>query len=296
MDTLCRLFGLTRQALWKQQQSVLKEEIDHTAIISEVRAIRQEQPRLGGRKLQIKLEKSGISIGRDALFGLLRESGLLIHRSHRRVITTYSKHWMKKWSNLIKGIEPTHPDQIWVSDITYIEVKSGPKKHMYLSLITDAYTHEIVGYALHDSLDAQGPIRALKMAVESRPQQVLNGLIHHSDRGAQYCCHEYVSLLQRQGMLISMTEKGDPYENAIAERINGILKTEWLYHMTLKNEKQVRAAIDKIIHTYNHERPHESIDYMTPVEARRTSGPINKRWKNYWRLRQQRNTTVQRQL
>lgn len=245
-------------------------------------------PRLGVRKLQIKLAEKGHEIGRDKLFDLLRDSGLLVQRKHYRVVTTYSRHWMKKWSNLIKEIVPSHPDEVWVSDITYIEIVRGEKKSfMYLSLITDAYTHEIVGYALHDTLDTSGPLKALAMAVAKYPAGALKGLIHHSDRGCQYCCQDYVDMLQMYGIQISMTDKGDPYENAIAERVNGILKTEWLYHMKLTSQERARTAIDRIIHLYNNERPHESIGNLTPAAARMASQQPQKLWKNYWRLRQQ---------
>lgn len=135
---------------------------------------------------------------------------------------------MRKWPNLIKGLVPSHPNEVWVSYITYIEIVQGDKKtFLYLSLITDAFTHEIIGWALHDSLDTSGPMRALRMAISRYPKGTLKGLIHHSDRGCQYCSNDYVAELQANGILISMTENGDPYENAIAERVNGILKTEW---------------------------------------------------------------------
>lgn len=158
---------------------------------------------------------------------------------------------------------------------------------MYLSLITDAYTHEVVGYALHDTLDTVGPLKALGMALAKYPEGTLKGLIHHSDRGSQYCCQEYVNKLQQHGILISMTDKGDPYENAIAERVNGILKTEWLYHITLTSQAMARNVVDRVIYLYNNERPHESIGNMTPAAARATSQRLNKRWKNYWRIRRQ---------
>ena len=248
--------------------------------------IRQDMPRLGVRKLQVILSEAGHEISRDKLFNVLRDSGLLVRRSRMRIITTDSRHWMKKWKNLIKEITPDHPDQIWVSDITYIEVLQGDRKSfLYLSLITDAFTHEIVGYALHDTLDTEGPLRALTMAISSRPAEALRGLIHHSDRGCQYCSQEYVRRLQNLGILISMTDNGDPYENAIAERVNGILKTEWLYHMKLTSHEEARQTIDRIIYLYNNVRPHQSIGNMTPAAARAASGPVQKLWKNYWQLK-----------
>ena len=156
---------------------------------------------------------------------------------------------------------------------------------MYLSLITDAYTHEIVGYALHDTLDTAGPLRALEMAIGKFPAGTLQGLIHHSDRGAQYCSKEYVSVLRKNGIRVSMTENGDPYENAIAERTNGILKTEWLYHEVLRGPVHAQKRIDEIIYTYNHRRPHMSIGNLTPEEARSMKGEAAKLWKNYFALK-----------
>ena len=255
-------------------------------MLNEVKEIRRDMPRLGVRKLQVLLSERGHYMSRDKLFDILRDSGLLVKRSHSRIITTYSRHWMKKWPNLIKDIIPSRPCEVWVSDITYIEINDGNgKSFMYLSLITDAYTHEIVGYALHHSLDTEGPLKALRMALSSFPVSSLKGMIHHSDRGCQYCCQDYVRVLQEHGILISMTDNGDPYENAIAERVNGILKTEWLYHMTLNTAQQACETIDRIIYLYNNVRPHQSIGYMTPTEARGSSGELNKLWKNYWKIR-----------
>ena len=212
---------------------------------------------------------------------------MLVKRRRSRTVTTNSRHWMKKWPNLIREVEPSRPDEIWVSDITYIEVMRGSTKDfLYLSLITDAFTHEIVGYALHDKLDTAGPLKALNMALCRYPAGALRGLIHHSDRGCQYCSLEYVSKLQDQGILISMTENGDPYENAVAERVNGILKTEWLYQMTLESNQQAQVAIERIVYLYNNVRPHESVGNMTPAASRKASCPPKKLWKNYWRMKQ----------
>ena len=284
---MCELFGFTRQGYWKQQQVQYLEEIDTTAMLNEVQEIRADMPRCGVRKLQVLLEQKGHRIGRDRLFDLLRAEGMLIRRKHYRVVTTYSRHWMKKWSNLIKGLVISRPNQVWVSDITYIEVyEAGERKFMYLSLVTDAYTHEIVGWALHDSLDTSGPLRALKMAIANFGSYGLKGLIHHSDRGCQYCSQEYVNALQENGMLISMTDNGDPYENAIAERVNGILKTEWLYDMRLTSPDMATDAIGRIVRIYNYDRPHLSNGMLTPVQARMQAGEMKKCWKNYWALRQ----------
>lgn len=192
LSTLCELFGYTRQGYWKQRQRHYREEIDTTALLNEVREVRADMPRCGVRKLQVMLETQGHRIGRDRLFELLRSEGMLVARRHTRIVTTYSRHWMKKYSNLITGLEIVHPNQVWVSDITYVEVyEDGVRSFAYLSLITDAYTHEIVGWALHDTLDTEGPLRALKMAIANYGAYGLNGLIHHSDRGCQYCSEDY---------------------------------------------------------------------------------------------------------
>ncbi len=287
MESLCRLFGYTRQAYWKSRTFSIVDAMDETALLHEVREIRRELPRIGVRKLQVMLYQRGHDVGRDSLFDLLRGAGLLVSRKRFRVRTTNSRHWMRKWDNLIRDVVPICMNQIWVSDITYVEIKSANRSYwMYLSLITDAYTHEIVGYALHDTLDTRGPLQALEMALNGFPHGSLSGLIHHSDRGAQYCSKEYVSELQRNGILISMTENGDPYENAIAERTNGILKTEWLYQETLRGPSQARKRIGEIIFLYNNVRPHLSIGNLTPVQARSLKGEPAKLWKNYFIPRQ----------
>ena len=286
---MCELFGYTRQGYWKQRQEHYREEIDTTALINEVREVRADMPSCGARKLQVILESKGHMIGRDRLFELLRSEGMLVVRRHTRIITTYSRHWMKKYANLIKGMKIDHPNQVWVSDITYVEIyENGVRSFAYLSLITDAYTHEIVGWALHDTLDTEGPLRALKMAIANYGVYGLNGLIHHSDRGCQYCSQEYVNMLKQYCIQISMTDKGDPYENAIAERVNGILKTEWLYQMRLTSLGMANETIKDIVVIYNEKRPHMSVGMMTPIQARLQAGETKKLWKNYWALKQNR--------
>ena len=194
---------------------------------------------------------------------------------------------MKKYANLIKGMKIDHPNQVWVSDITYVEIyENGARSFAYLSLITDAYTHEIVGWALHDTLDTEGPLRALKMAIANYGVYGLNGLIHHSDRGCQYCSRDYVNVLKQYNIRISMTDKGDPYENAIAERVNGILKTEWLHQVRMTSLKTAQETIGGIVRVYNEQRPHLSVGMLTPTQARFQSGELKKFWKNYWALKQ----------
>jgi len=275
------LLGYSRQAYYQQKKQSEKESLQHDLLINEVLKIRKIQKRLGGRKLLHMLERfiqeHHISIGRDAFFDLLSERKLLVRKRKRiKPITTFSDHWMRKYSNLIEGFYPTAPNQLWVSDITYIVLVDG---FAYLSLITDAYSRKIVGFYLSIDLSAEGCINALKMALNSNP--VLGRLIHHSDRGSQYCCSDYVKILNDDYIKISMTQNGDPKENAIAERVNGILKDELLEKVYL-DYKQAVKGVSVAISTYNHQRPHGSIDYLTPIEAHFRSGELKRRWKNYY--------------
>lgn len=262
-------------------------------IIEEVLRYRKHQKRLGTRKLlgemQDFLSAHCFKIGRDAMFDLLAERGLLISKRKRRgSITTLSKHRFKKYPNIIRDFIPTAPNQLWVSDITYIRLSNG---FAYLSLITDAYSRKIVGFYLSKDLSAKGPLNALKMALANNPNRV--GLIHHSDRGVQYCCDAYVNLLQdkKNNIKISMTEKGDPLENAIAERVNGILKQELLEEM-FPNFEAAQKQIAVACSTYNHLRPHGSINNLKPFEAHMQSGELKKLWTNYYQLNKQKKEVV----
>ena len=280
MVVLCRLFGKTRHAyydaLWRKENSLVKEDI----ILQEVNNIRKDLPALGTRKLhyvlQPRLASHKISVGRDYLFDLLAEHRLLIRRRKRRIITTDSRHWMRKYSNLIKNISVNRPEQIWVSDITYIRMVN---QWGYLSLITDAYSRKIMGYSFRNDMAAEGCVEALHMALNNRIYK--EPVIHHSDRGSQYCSNQYVSILMQHNIAISMTENGDPYENALAERMNGIIKTEFNLYNSQLGFEQTGKQISKSINAYNSLRPHASCDYMTPEETHLTSGQLNKRWKNY---------------
>ena len=280
MIVLCRLFGKTRHAyydaLWRKENSLVKEDV----ILQEVINIRKDLPTLGTRKIHFvlkpRLASHKISIGRDYLFDLLAEHRLLIRRRKRKVFTTDSRHWMHKYSNLIKPVSVTRPEQIWVSDITYIRMIN---QWGYLSLITDAYSRKIMGYSFRNDLGAEGCIDALKMALNNRIYN--DQIIHHSDRGSQYCSHQYVNLLLDNKIGISMTENGDPYENALAERMNGIIKTEFNLYNSLLGFEQTGKLITKSINAYNSLRPHASCDYMTPEQTHLKSGQLNKRWKKY---------------
>ena len=236
---------------------------------------------MGTRKMleemAVFLSNHHFKIGRDAMFDLLADRGLLVTKRKRRgPVTTLSKHRFKKYPHIVRDFIPIAPNQLWVSDITYIHLHEG---FAYLSLITDAYSRKIVGFCLSRDLSARGPLAALKMALSSNPLRY--GLIHHSDRGVQYCCDEYVKLLEHHEVKISMTEKGDPLENALAERVNGILKQELLEEVFVDYETAQRE-VAVACSTYNHLRPHGSIDNLKPAQAHQLSGTLKKRWTNYW--------------
>ena len=237
-------------------------------------------PRIGTRKLLVNLLEQGIAIGRDALFDILGRHNLLIRRKRTKVFTTHSYHWFRKYPNLIKGLELSRPNQLWVCDITYVETDEG---FVYLFLITDAYSRKIVGFKAADNLEAKNAVEALQMALKAAGDPL--GLIHHSDRGIQYCCNEYVKVLNSRKISISMTENGDPLENAIAERVNGILKVEWLYDQKFKAFEQAKKYIARIINVYNSLRPHSSIDMLTPDKAHRRTGKLKRKWKNYYKAK-----------
>ena len=229
-------------------------------------------------KLSPQLEEHGIKMGRDQLFDLLRFHGLLVRRRRRTVRTTDSHHWLKKYPNLIQDMLVTAPEQLWVSDITYIRTMEG---FSYLSLITDAYSRKIVGHCLYPTLEAEGCIAALQMALDSRKNYSPFVLVHHSDRGIQYCSSDYIEMLTKGNIAVSMTQSGSPYENALAERINGIIKGEFFPKRIFQNHKEAKKTLSKIIWIYNEERPHASLDYLTPSQAENENGEIKKRWKRY---------------
>jgi len=287
------LLGYSRQSYYQGIKFIQQKAYESDIIIDEVLRYRKHQKRLGTRKLlgemQDFLALHNFKIGRDAMFDLLAERGLLITRRKRKgPITTFSKHRFKKYPNIIRDFIPTAPNQLWVSDITYIHLNEG---FVYLSLITDAYSRKIVGFYLSKDLSAQGSLNALKMALVNNPNRI--GLIHHSDRGVQYCCDAYINLLKdkKNNIKISMTENGDPLENAIAERVNGILKTELLEEVFPSfdvAQREVAIACS----TYNHLRPHSSIDNLKPAEAHLHNGELKRRWKNYYQTKQRKEVVM----
>jgi transposase InsO family protein len=272
LQTICELFGYTRQAYYKNLRSNNEGVVDDCRILIHVGEIRKLMPRLGTRKLHYMLQEQGVDISRDRLFDLLRENKMLVHKRKKYTVTTNSKHWMKKYPNMIRGFKFDKPNQLWVSDITYIPIDNT---HAYLSLITDACSRKILGYCLYNSLASEGSLKALEMAILDNTVS-LNGLIHHSDRGVQYCCKEYVELLKANNIRISMTENGDPYENALAERVNGILKDEWLSLEKFNNFEQAKERIDQVIKIYNEVRPHLSCGMKTPAQKHNSKLPPKK--------------------
>jgi putative transposase len=280
MSFVCGLFGKTRQGWYKQQASLDNEVLKEAIILRHVRELRSQMPRIGVRKLHYllgaQLKAHSINLGRDKLFDILADYGLLVRRRKRRkVLTTNSDHPFKKYPNLIKGMELTGPGQLWVSDITYIRLK---EKYCYLSLITDAYSRRIMGYCLWPSLKKEGPLHALDKAIAERGTQ--GALIHHSDRGLQYCCSAYIDKLNKEQIAISMTEKGDPYENALAERVNGILKAEFGLDRKFDNFQQASDMVIYAVHVYNNLRPHASINYLTPQQAQGYQGELPSKWRS----------------
>ncbi len=262
IEAICRFFQHSRQAYYQWQHRSFKTFIKEQQVIDEVRHIRKKQPKVDGRKLLLDLQDSGFQLGRDRLFNILRRNHMLVKRKKRVPWTTNSKHWFRKYTNLIKGIVLTGSNQVFVSDITYLRIKGD---FCYLSLITDAWSRKIVGWNVSSSFCVKGPIRALRMALKNVPHP--EGLIHHSDRGIQYCCQDYVKILKDHHVLISMTEENHCGENTIAERVNGILKDEFLFNETLPFFNVAKELTRESINTYNNERRHMSLNYQIPAKV-----------------------------
>jgi transposase InsO family protein len=285
ITALCTALGYSRQAFYQQRATIEREALQEDLIIQQVLHIRRRQKIVGTVKLLEMMEtflfQHKIQIGRDKLNDLLATHNLLVRRRKRRApITTFSGHWLRKYPNLIIGLPVISPNTLWVSDITYITLQDD---FAYLSLITDAYSRMITGYYLSRNLQAEGCVEALKMALKQLP--VEHSLIHHSDRGSQYCSTEYVEQLQGRHIAISMTQNSDPRENAIAERVNGIIKQE-LLEASYPGFDQAKDGVKNAIYVYNHERLHRSIDMLTPFQAHQTTGELKKHWKNYYQTKQ----------
>ena len=263
-----------------------EKAVDECLIVDLVKKKRRLWKKGSGRNLLAALktdfQEHSIEIGRDKFFDLLRENGLLMKNRKRKTNTTMSYHHFHKYPNIIKGLVPIRSGGVIVSDITYIWIQEI-ENFAYLFLITDVYSRKIIGYCVSGSLKAYAAVSALKMALKQIDEPV--NCIHHSDRGIQYCCHEYTGLLQKNGIAISMTENGDPLENAIAERINKTIKEEFTDEKTLsfKTFNQAKKELPKFIDFYNNERPHRSIDMLTPAMAYDMTGELKRRWKSYYK-------------
>lgn len=286
---LCGLLGVTRQAYYQNQWREMDLEIEHQLVLSRVREIRLQHPVIGARKLQVLLQpfllENGVKMGRDALFDLLAENRLLVIKRRRPHLTTYSRHWLHKYPNLIRDLVPERINQIWVSDITYLRTNQG---YVYISLVTDLYSHRLMGYHLSNDLAAVSSCKALEMALQAAGR-VPHGLIHHSDRGVQYCSAEYVKLLQDNGIRISMTEKGDPLENAVAERMNGIIKNEYILQHQIRDSIHAMELLDHAAKAYNTIRPHMSCSWNTPDKTYAQKSVASRMWKNYYKKREKQN-------
>lgn len=260
---LCKVAGFSRQAFYQERRARPRLAVAQDAVVELVKAQRRIHPRCGTRKLHQylhgELAEAGIKLGRDRLFALLRQRRLLVKRPRAGARTTDSRHGFHTWPNLIRNVAPSMPHQVWVSDLTYIRTDTG---FLYLSLVTDAYSRKIVGFCAQDTLESEGCIKALAMAFAQLPQGAKP--IHHSDRGTQYCCGAYVNALERRGCPISMTEQNHCYENAMAERVNGILKQEYGLGQTFADRKQGARAARQAVGIYNDLRLHTSLNYRTP--------------------------------
>ena len=280
VDAICALFGKTRQAYYQRLGYQYQEAAEESIILDLIAELRKDMGRMGGRKLWHEINETHPKmISRDKLFDILDKYHLKVHRRKRTVRTTWSESWLHRFPNLVKDLILTAANQVWVSDITYIETETG---FVYLHLVTDAYSKKIMGWCLSPSLHADATISALQMAIRNAGCD-LKGLIHHSDRGCQYCCEKYVKLLQNNGIEISMTQDGDPRDNAIAERLNGILKTEWLYDDHFIGFDDAYRRVAEVINLYNNKRPHLSLNYKTPAEAHLETGEQKRVWKNYYK-------------
>lgn len=269
MSALCALAGMTRQNFYKGRKRRTHLSIDEELVLELVRQERRILPMVGVRKLLVMLEEplaeAGIRIGRNRLFELLKRNDLLIEPKRRGARTTDSRHRFRVYRNLLKDKPSKGPHEAWVCDLTYIRTESG---FVYLSLVMDAFSRKIVGYHVNDSLEAAGCMRSLQMAIRQLPAGAHP--IHHSDRGTQYCCEGYVELLEERHLPISMTEENHCYENAKAERLNGILKGEFGLGGTLKGIEEVRRLVTKeVVPLYNTRRLHTALGFRTPEVVHR---------------------------
>lgn len=285
IENLCGLLGYSKQAYYKRIRFTEKEYFEEVLILSLIKEKRKIWKKGSGRNLHASLKDEfgahNIKIGRDKFFALLRQNNLLSTKKRYKTRTTFSYHHFHKYPNLIKELNPIRPNQVIVSDITYIWLREV-ENFCYLFLITDMYSRKILGYSLSEDLKASSAVKTLNMAIGNMSS--LEECIHHSDRGIQYCSYEYTKILNKNQMFISMTESGDPLENPIAERLNRTIKEEFTEqkHLSFENISEGRSKISKWITFYNEERPHRSIEMMTPSKAYLMNRELKRMWKNYY--------------
>jgi transposase InsO family protein len=270
VGALCEAASITCQGYYQARKRSAQRQQRESAALALIRSLRAELPNMGTRKLyhECYTRLRELGLGRDQLFSLLRQEGLLMQPKRRYVSTTDSRHGFGVTKNLLldsgKAYRPSRPNEVFVSDITYIETMEGFR---YASLVTDAYSRKIVGWDLSSSLSIEGSLRALKMALSQASKSERKGLIHHSDRGVQYCSRAYRQALRRVKARASMSARGNPYENAMAERVNGILKQEFGMYTVFKTETQARRSLREAVRLYNDRRPHLSLGYRKPSEV-----------------------------
>ena len=266
----------------------MRKMADEAFVVEFIRRIRQKDPGLGGDKLWMMYKQEfgeEHSVGYNRFYDIIERHNLKVRKKKRRARTTNSDHDLPLYPNLVKELIPLRPNQVWVSDITYMVIylnaQTGEYDFCYLSLVTDYYTKEIIGWCVGETLEAKFAIEALNMALGRLGGNPASGLIHHSDRGVQYASYAYTDILKENNIRISMTECGDPKENAVAERVNGIIKNELLMGMSFFSIDEVKSALKVAIDFYNNERPHMSLDWKTPAEAALCTGELQKAWKSY---------------
>ena len=285
VKSLCGLLGVSTQAYYKHDDTQMRKMAEEAFVVEFIKSIRERDRGIGGGKLWRMYKKAfgeEHAVGYNRFYDIVEKYGLKVRKRRRRARTTDSDHDLPTYPNLVKDLIPFRPNQLWVSDITYMVIcvngESGEYKFCYLSLVTDYYTKEIVGWCVGETLEAKFAIDALNMALARLDKSLVSDIIHHSDRGVQYASFAYTNILKARGVQISMTECGDPKDNAVAERINGILKNELLKDVVFHSIEEVRTAVADAIDFYNNERPHMSLEWKTPAEAALCTGELKKKW------------------
>lgn len=285
---MCELLGVSKQAYYKHGDCLMRKLAEESFVVEYIKEVRSKDRGIGGCKLwEMYSRKFGKdhSVGYNRFYAIIDKYDLKVRERKRRAHTTDSTHGLPLYPNIAKDLLPDRPNQLWVSDITYIpfwlDKEQGVYDFCYLSLITDYYTKEIIGTSVGATLETRYPIEALNKALERLGGRTPNDLTHHSDRGVQYASYAYTGILKHWQIKISMTENGNPKDNAVAERVNNTIKNELLMDMEFFSIEEVKAAVRIAVDFYNNERPHMSIDGMTPSEAALCTGEINKKWTSY---------------